>query len=329
MDTAAETRPDSPLRGDAPLVVDRSERGKLALSGDGAIEFLNGQVTNELVGLPVGNGRYAAFLNHKGGMLGDVRILHAVDPGAPELGPLLLLDTERSALQALFDMIREFKVGFDVELHKRTLERAIVGLVGEHADALLDAVPGRDELDCTPAQVAGVPVLAIRTALGIDLYCEQAGREPLIAALEAAGARAGEEQAAELARIELGRPVFGVDIPVGTIPQEAGLNDRAVSFTKGCYVGQETVARLFYKGTPKRHLRGLRASEPLTLGATVSLEGRELGTVTSAAVSPEIGPIALALLRKEAAPGTTVELSPGARATVVELPFTGPEAPHR
>src|SRR6266581_7524994 len=103
-------------------VLDRSERGKLALSGADAIEFLNGQVTNELAGLRAGEGRYAAFLTNKGKMLGDLRILALGRPGSAQPEELWL-DTERVSLQALFDMIRRFKIGFDVQLHKRTLER--------------------------------------------------------------------------------------------------------------------------------------------------------------------------------------------------------------
>jgi len=322
--TAEQTKVTGDAGEHGPLLVDRGERGKLALSGGGAIEFLNGQVTNELLDLPVGAGRYAAFLNHKGGMLGDLRILRAVDPGAPELGPMLLLDTERGSLQALFDMVRQFKIGFDVELHKRTLERGLVSLIGPGSAGLLGDEPGGEEHDSAALQFAGVQCLAIRTALGIDLYFDSAAGDGLIGALLAAGARADDGEQSELARIELGRPVFGVDIPAGTIPQEAGLNDRAVSFTKGCYVGQETVARLFYKGTPKRHLRGLRAAEPLRTGEPVMVGEREVGTVTSAAVSPEHGPIALALLRREAEPGASVALGSGGEATVVELPFGSP-----
>ena len=113
-------------------MIDRSERGRLALTGPGAVEFLNGQVTNELAGLEPGQGRYAAFLTHKGKMLGDLRIIAVADPDALEL----LLDTERSALQALFDMIRRYKVGYEVELHKRTLETGLVSLIGPDAAAL-------------------------------------------------------------------------------------------------------------------------------------------------------------------------------------------------
>jgi folate-binding Fe-S cluster repair protein YgfZ len=103
-------------------LVDRSERGKLALTGPAAKEFLHGQVTQDIESLTPGTGAYAAFLTHKGKMLGDLRVL---DTGAE-----LLLDTERAALQELFNMIRRFKLGMDVELHKRTLETGLLSLIG-------------------------------------------------------------------------------------------------------------------------------------------------------------------------------------------------------
>ena len=106
------------------------------------------------------------------------------------------------------------------------------------------------------------------------------------------------------------------------IPQEAELNDRAVSFTKGCYVGQETVARLFYRGKPNRHLRGLRLSAPAQRGDELRLGERVLGHVGSVADSPRFGAIGLAIVRREAEPGTTVTVGDdGATADVVELPF--------
>ena len=106
-----------------------------------------------------------------------------------------------------------------------------------------------------------------------------------------------------------------------TIPQEAGINERAVSFTKGCYIGQETVARLHYKGKPNRHLRGLRLSRPAEAGAVVTLGERELGKVGTAVLSPAHGPIALAILRREAAPGDEVTVDGEITAEVVDLPF--------
>ena len=106
------------------------------------------------------------------------------------------------------------------------------------------------------------------------------------------------------------------------IPQEAGLNARAVSFEKGCYVGQETVARLYFRGKPNRHLRGLRLSGPATTGDPLRLGEREVGRLGSVVESPLHGRIALALVRREASPGDSLVVGDdGVRAQVVDLPF--------
>ncbi len=359
-------------------LVDRSERGKLALTGAGAVEFLNGQVTNELTDLRSGEGRYAVFLTNKGKMLGDLRIL-AVGPGlAAALGAAgadsnmdadssadadssdppaeLLLDTERGALQALFDMIRRYKIGYEVELHKRTLERDLLSLIGPDARACAERLvgaenntfdtdgppsgaPGSDSLPHpphqlpqlehthSPAEICGAAVRLIATAEGIDVLCEATDFETVRGALLDAGATPVSEAAAEIVRVERGRPRYGVDMDEGTIPQEAGLNERAVSFTKGCYVGQETVARLYYRGKPNRHLRGLRFLEPLdpappVPGEELRLGNRPVGRLSSVVESPRLGTIALALVRREASPGDTLAVGEhGATAELVELPF--------
>jgi folate-binding protein YgfZ len=312
-------------------LLDRSERGKLALTGPDALEFLNGQVTNELIGLSPGEGRYAAFLTHKGKMLGDLRVLVAEAQDAGVAGARdtgseleLLLDTERVALQALFDMIRRFKVGYRVDLHKRTLERGLLSLIGPQADTIAgtEGALAHDEHASALTQIAGTPVLAVRTAVGVDLLCEAADTQNLLAALRERGATPVCEQAAECVRVEHGRPRYGIDLDDTVIPQEAGLNERAVSFTKGCYVGQETVARLYYRGKPNRHLRGLLLSAPVDTGDELLLGERTVGRVGSFASSPRLGPIALALVRREAPPGTSLSLGErGVSAEVVELPF--------
>jgi len=282
-------------------LVDRSERGKLALTGGEAKEFLHGQVSQDIESLTPGHGAYAAFLTHKGKMLGDLRVL--------DLGDELWLDTERASLQALFDTIRRAKIGYAVELHKRTLQQGLISVVGSPP---ID--PGPDEHDNARGEVGGVPVVAVRTDVGVDLICDAERIGELRAALGL------PEVDAEVLRVEAGRPRYGIDLDESVIPQEAGLNARAVSFTKGCYVGQETVARLHYKGKPNRHLRGLRLSEPVPTGTPLVLGEREVGRVGSVVDSPRFGTIALALVRREAAPGD--ELAAGdATATVVELPF--------
>jgi folate-binding protein YgfZ len=297
-------------------LLDRSSRGKLALSGEGAKEFLQGQVSNDILALVPGRGCYAALLTPKGRMLGDLRVL--------DTGEELLLDTERVALQELFNMIRRFSVGYQLELHKRTLERGLLSLIGPSAAStidLADTLPA-DEHAHVPVQLAGLSALAIRTDVGVDLLVDAPHTEELDRHLRAAGAVQVSEQAAEIIRIERGRPRYGVDLDDSVIPQEAGLNERAVSFTKGCYVGQETVARLYYRGKPNRTLRGLRSQAPLRPGEELRLDERIVGRVGSAALSPQLGPIALALVRREAPPGSTVTLEPsGESAQVLELPF--------
>ena len=255
-------------------LVDRSERGKLALTGTEAKTFLHGPVTNDIESLEPGRGCYAAFLTHKGKMLGDLRVL--------DLGDELLLDTERVALQELFNMIRRYKLGMDVELHKRTLELGLLSLIGPETDRFgLEAEHSnrRDE-------IAGQPVVLVRTDVGVDVFAPADGVEAVRGALNVPVVG---EDVAEIVRVERGRPLYGAELDDGVIPQEAGLNERAVSFTKGCYVGQETVARLHYRGKPNRHLRGLRLSAPAEPGAELRLGEKVVGRLGTVVVSPARG----------------------------------------
>ena len=298
---------------------DRSERGKLALSGPEAAVFLQGQVSNDVEALRPGSGCYAAFLTPKGKMLGDVRILATDDE--------LLLDTERVALQALFNLARRGLLGFNAELHKRTLERALISLVGPRSPSVV----GLPELGAGPehahleTRVGDVSTRAIRTDVGVDLLCDSDALASLQAALLDLGAREVAEEAVECLRVEGGRPRYGIDLDDTVIPEEAGLNERAVSFSKGCYVGQETVARLHWRGRPNRQLRGIRLSGPAAPGDELSFGERPVGRLGSVAASPRFGPIGLALIRREAEVGSEVTVGQAAtRATVVELPFGDP-----
>jgi folate-binding protein YgfZ len=161
----------------------------------------------------------------------------------------------------------------------------------------------------------------VRTDVGVDVFVPADAKAAVAAEL---GVPEVDEAAAEIVRVERGRPRYGIDLDEGVIPQEAGLNERAVSFTKGCYVGQETVARLHYRGKPNRHLRGLRLSEAVDSGSALRLGEKEVGRVGSVVASPAHGPIALALVRREASPGDTLAVGDGeATAEVVALPFEG------
>ena len=289
-------------------LVDRSDRGKLLLTGAEAAEYLQGQVTNDVESLAPGEGCYATLLTHKGKVIADMRILRADNES-------LLLDTEPHALPALRRNVDMYSIGRDVQLRDETAARAILSLVGPAARTPLDAEPPERE----HAWVEGEHGLYVTTDLGVDVICAAEDAEAVKTAL---GIEPVGLDAAECVRIESGRPRHGPDFDSDTIPQEAGLNERAVSFTKGCYVGQETVARLHYKGKPNRHLRGLRLSEPGQPGDVVLLGEREVGRLGSTAVSPVHGPIALALIRREAAPEAEVTVGEsGQKAVVAQLPF--------
>jgi tRNA-modifying protein YgfZ len=177
------------------------------------------------------------------------------------------------------------------------------------------------------ATVGGVEVRVIATDVGVDVLTPAEDTDTVRDALLAAGAEPVSEATLDVLRVETGRPRWGAELDETVIPQEAALNDRAVSFTKGCYVGQETVARLHWKGKPNRHLRGLRLSAPVPAGAALFLGEREVGRLTSVADSPAHGPIGLALVRREAGVGEVLRVEDGdVTATVAELPFSLPPA---
>jgi tRNA-modifying protein YgfZ len=296
------------LLKDAAGLVDRSARGKLRLTGAEAADYLQGQVTNDVEGLAPGSGCYAALLNHKGKMLTDMRVLRTAD--------FIWIDTEPEGLPALVRNASMFSIGRDVRHEDVTAEYAILSLIGPEARAQLDSPPPEEEHSCTEGEHG----LYVATDLGVDVICPQTDSA---AVREALGVEEVSEEAAECLRIESGRPRFSIDVSTDTIPQEAGLNERAVSFTKGCYVGQETVARLHYKGKPNRHLRGLRLAGPVGHGDEIRLGDRVVGEVGSAAESPALGPIALAVVRREAEPGAQVHIGPSSiEATVSVLPFS-------
>lgn len=327
-DGAARTwfeAPDEEHRAvrEAAGMLDRSARGKLALSGDDAAEFLNGQVSNDVDSLTPGSGCYATLLTPKGRMLADLRILRPADPFDG-----LWLDTERSTLQALFDALRSHLIGYTAQLHKHTLEYGLLSLAGPAARSVVrDAADDRVETGAAEhgnvsARIANADVLLVATDVGVDVFCAAAALPAVRAQLESDGATAVSEAAFECLRVERGRPRFGLDMDDTTMPQEAGIHERAVSYSKGCYVGQETVARLYWKGKPNRHLRGLRLSSPAASGSELRHGEVAVGTLGSVAMAPRLGAIALALVRREVEPGERLTVGDEAvSADVVELPF--------
>jgi tRNA-modifying protein YgfZ len=267
-----------------------STRALIWVEGPDAASFLQGLLTNDVAALAVGGSAYALLLDAKGRIRLDVDVIRDGDEAftlatTPEFGPELAYALER------------YHFSEDLEILGPEPSDALV-LIGTDLPDDLTALPRRI------AQVAEALVddaAATRTALAV------APAPP---------------QLAELLRIEAGVPRVGIDTTTTTLVQEAGLEAVAISFSKGCYLGQETVARAQHRGAVRRRLRGLVADEALEIGGIVSADGRDLGTVTSAIESPRYGHIGLAILRDAATPGATVQVGDAARpATVTELPF--------
>jgi tRNA-modifying protein YgfZ len=295
-------------------LLDRSERGKLLVEGAEAAEYLQGQLTNDVEGLAGGEGCYAALLDRKGHMQADMRVLRIAEDE-------IWIDTEPEPLAAVRRHLETYKIGREVEVEDVTAERALLSLIGPRS-AEVAASPPLPKHACEKLTVAGSECLVVGTALGIDLTAASEDAERLRAALLDAGAAEVTPEAAEILRVETGTPRFGAEMDSSTMPAEAGIVEAAVDFEKGCYIGQETVARLHYRGKPNRRLRGLRLSAPAPAGTALRLGDREVGRLGGSCVSPAHGPIALAILRREAEPGAELAVGEdGVTARVVDLPF--------
>jgi folate-binding protein YgfZ len=295
-------------------VLDRSDRGKLLVTGSEAAEYLQGQLTNDIEALEPGEGCYAALLDRKGHMQADMRVLKVSEEK-------IWVDTEPEALAAARRHLTMYKVGRDADVVDAGAERAIVSLIGPRSAELAGSSPLPEHCH-EELTIDGIECPAVGTALGIDLIPHAEDRQRLITALAQAGAPAVDPAAAEIVRIESGAPRFGSEMDTATMPAEAGIVAAAVNFEKGCYIGQETVARLHYKGRPNRHLRGLRLSGPADPGAALSLGEKEVGKLGSSCVSPAFGAIGLAIVRREAEAGAELLVGEdGVTAHVVDLPF--------
>jgi folate-binding protein YgfZ len=209
-----------------------------------------------------------------------------------------------------------------VEIEDVTGEWSILSVIGPGATEAAGAGPVTPEHAQRYYEREGLEILVVATDLGLDLIVRTGQSEELRELLARSDAVEVSDGAAEIVRVESGRPRFGREMTTATIPQEAGIDERAVSFTKGCYIGQETVARLHYRGKPNRHLRGLRLKAPADAGHRIVLGDREVGRMGTGVVSPAHGPIGLAVIRREAEPGACVEVGDERiGAEVVPLPF--------
>ena len=334
-------------------VLDLSFRSRLCLTGADRVRFLHGQITNDVKRLRPGEGCYTALVTAKGKMQSDLNVFALPDE--------LLLDFEPGLTATVTTRLEKYLVADDVQVvdvapHYGLLSvqgpqaEAVVRAVGLFADIparefgfvkIADATLGEIYLMNQPRLFLPRPVTQERgegastaTNAGFDLFVPTASlgavADKLIAAAKSVGGRACGWTALEIARIEAGIPRFGADMDETNIPLECGIEARAVSYQKGCYIGQEVINRIHSIGHVNRELRGLRlAEEPKTLpakGDKLFHAGKEVGHVTSALHSPTLNAvIALGYVRREAnAVGTELRLQTGASergATIVELPF--------
>jgi tRNA-modifying protein YgfZ len=291
------------------------ERAALKVRGPDGAEYLQGQLTNDVEALEPQRGCYAALLDRKGHLQSDMRVLRLHDDE-------IWLDLETGPAPAALKHLRTYSIGRDVEVEDASEQWAITSLIGPRAGELAGFEGLAPEHAQRFRQWEGIEVLAVATDVGLDLITKADSAAGLAALLEAAGAVEVSEPAAEVIRVESGRPRFGLDMGPESMPAEADITDRAVDFEKGCYIGQEPVARLHYRGKPNRTLRGLRLSAPAEHGETLHLGDKEVGRIGTASLSPALGPIALAIVRREAAEGDQLAVGDGGTtAEVVGLPF--------
>lgn len=294
---------------------------RFRLIGPDARDFLNRLVSNEVKALPPGHGVYATMLLPNGRMIADL--------WAWVLSPdNILAETAASAHDALMSALDQYLIMEDVEIRDEAGALALVSVQGPDARSMAAKALAADVPALEPGAVWESPagssdaVVAARDRSGqggVDVYIPSARMPDLLDALASAGAVAGGADALETLRIEAGIPKWGAELSESVIPLEANLAGVAVSFTTGCYPGQEIIARIHSRGKPARHLVRLAFPDgPPPPGAELRREGKAVGTITSAAVSPRFGGMALGYVRKENdAPGTEVEAG-GIHGTVAE-----------
>ena len=321
------------LREGAAVLDTPAARARIAAFGADRLPYLHAMLTNDVAALVPGTGCYAAYLTPQGRMIADMLVL--------ELGDLTLLDVGAPQRATVLEKLEQFIFSEDVRLSDLTPELLGLRLAGPRAaDVLVTAGQGFGlaDLQALPeyhslrGSFQGTSVVAAADRelgiTGFNLYLSRDAAGAFDDALCAAGATTVTPAAAEVLRIEAGRPRFGVDMDDTTIPLEAGIENRAISFTKGCFPGQEVITRVLHRGHGRiaKKLAGLRCEAVVESGDRVMADDKEIGRVTSAAVSPALQrPIALAYLQRDfTAPGADVSIvHAGSRvpAAVVELPF--------
>jgi len=301
-----------------PLLFDRTDRARLLFTGDAAVSTVNGLVTNDVATLAPGHGMYAALLTSKGKIVADVRVLRRDDG--------VFMDTTPSAAAGMRDMIKKFvnpRFATYTDISEHTGD---IGLFGDGARELiasatgiaLDAIVALAPYGHLRGTVRDAEVTVVRTPELLLVGYDVIGPRETIEAIRttalsqgiAHGAVVADDDTWTVLRVESGWPLWGVDMTDATLPQEANLDElHALSFTKGCYIGQEPVARIHFRGHVNRTLRVLAFQDDALAPSGARLvdpEGQEVGDVRSVARSPRRGPIGIGMVRREVADGASL-----------------------
>jgi tRNA-modifying protein YgfZ len=311
-------------------LIERSRAGLLRVGGNDRRDYLHNLLTNDIASLRPGTGCYAALLTPQGRMVSDMRVF--------ELGDRILIDLPRDLAEEIRAHLERFVFSEDVQVEDVSAALTEVGVYGPSAAGVLEkiVVPSGDLaalplFGSTARAIEGTNVLIISSdepgVSGFDLVVDVDRAERIRDVLRSAGAKDVDPADVESVRIEAGRPLFGIDMDNETIPLEAGIEDRAISRTKGCYVGQEVIVRVLDRGHGRvaRRLVGLVLAEDAPVpeaGATITSGAREIGRVTSATMSPALHtPIALAYVHRDFTAQGTAVTAGGLTARVSDLPF--------
>lgn len=315
----------------------RAHRGRIVVSGADRRSYLHGLLTNDIEGLAAGQGCYAAYLTAQGRMIADLWVY--------ELGDAVLLTMNAEVTATVLARLDQFIFTEDVQLGDVTATFAQVAVVGPDAARALSAIGisvsvdalnamrvhgnVRADLDGSAVIVTCVDDVGVH---GFDVYIEAARSDMFVAALRAAGVAPLSDDDFEALRVEAGVPAFHRDMDEETIPLEAGIESRAISMTKGCYVGQEVIVRVLHRGHGRvaRRLVGIRIEGTRVAAPHTPIRAgdRDVGEVTSAVFSPTLQqPIALGYVHRDfVGPGTAVVVD-GFAAVVTSLPFVAAAHP--
>ena len=311
--------------------IDRSDRGRVVVSGRDRASYLQGLLTNDIAALNAGQGCYTAYLTPQGRMIADLFVY--------ELGDVLLVTLIGEVKDTVVSKLDQFIFTEDVKLGDVTDTFAQIAIVGPEAadvirqvmdDVDREALSALREHDNIRAPFGGQPAIVVRVTdtgePGFDIFVERAQTAALVAALGGLGVYALDAATADALRIEAGVPQFHRDMDEEIIPLEAGIEPRAINFNKGCYVGQEVIIRVMHRGHGRvaKKLVGLilDGTQAPPAGTAIKAEEKDVGTVTSSTLSPGVGkPIALGYVKREfIAPNTVLSVGE-VRAVVAALPF--------